>query len=81
MQNPSEALKGISMSEAMHLAQSDAGKDLLAQLQKTHGATLQTAMAQAQSGDLEQVKKTLSSLLSSPEGQQLMETIRRQRNG
>ena len=81
MQNPSENLKGISMAEAMRLAQSDAGKNLLTQLQKNHGATLQTAMAQAQAGDMELVKQTLSSLLSSPEGKQLMDTIRRQQNG
>lgn len=81
MQNRSNDLQGISMAEAMSLAQSDTGKKLFAQLQKSHGSTLQEAMKQAQTGDMEQVKQTLSSLLSSPEGQALMETIRRQRNG
>lgn len=81
MQNRSDDLQGISMAEAMRLAQSDAGKNMLSQLQKSHGATLQKAMEQAQAGNMEQVKQTLSSLLSSPEGQALMDTIRRQRNG
>lgn len=81
MQNRSDDLQGISMAEAMRLAQSDAGKALLSQLQKSHGATMQKAMAQAQAGNMDQVKDTLSQLLSSPEGQALMETIRRQRNG
>ena len=81
MQNRPEDLQGLSMAEAMKLAQSDAGKNMLEQLQKTHGSTLQTAMAQAQAGNMEQVKETLSALLSSPEGKALMDTIRRQRNG
>lgn len=81
MQNRSDDLQGISTAEAMKLAQSDAGKNLLAQLQKAHGSTLQAAMEQAQSGNMEQVKQTLSSLLSSPEGKALMETLRRQSNG
>ena len=81
MQNRSEDPNGISMAEAMKLAQSDAGKNMFAQLQKAHGSTLQEAMKQAKSGNLEQVKQTLSSLLSSPEGQELMEAIRRHRDG
>ena len=81
MQNRSDNPQGLSMAEAMKLAQSDAGKKMFAQLQKTHGATLQTAMQQAQAGDIDQVKETLSALLSSPEGKALMETIRRQQNG
>ena len=81
MQNRSNDLNGISMAEAMKLAQSDAGKNMFAQLQKSHGSTLQAAMEQAQAGNMEQVRQTLSALLSSPEGQALMDTIRRQRNG
>lgn len=81
MQNRSDNPQGLSMAEAMKLAQSDAGKKMFEQLQKTHGATLQTAMQQAQAGDIDQVKQTLSALLSSPEGKALMETIRRQQNG
>lgn len=81
MQNRSDDLQGISMAEAMRLAQSDAGKSMLAQLQKSHGATMQKAMEQAQAGNMDKVKETLSALLSSPEGQALMDTIRRQRNG
>ena len=80
MQNPSKD-QSISMAEAMRLAQSDAGKQIFAQLQKTHGATLQAAMQQAQAGDMEKVKQTLAALLSSPEGKELMNTIRRQQNG
>ena len=81
MQNRSDDLQGISMAEAMKLAQSDAGKIMLAQLQKTHGSTMQRAVEQAQTGNMEQVKQTLSSLLASPEGKELMDIIRRQRNG
>lgn len=67
--------QSFSMQEAMRLAQSDAGKQLLSLLQKTQGDKLQEAMDQAAAGDYEQVKKTMSSLLSSPEAQALVKKL------
>ena len=61
--------------EAMKLAQSDAGRELYALLQRTQGKQLQSAMDQASAGDYAQVQKTLSSLLSNPEAKKLLEKM------
>lgn len=71
----------FSMQEAMRLAQSDAGKQLLALLQKENGAALQQAMDQAATGDYEQVKKTMSSLLASAEAQALIQQLGGNKHG
>ena len=66
---------GISdaqMKEAMAFAKSEAGQQLLALLQRTQGQQLQTAMDQAASGNMQQVKKTLSALLEDPEARRLL---------
>ena len=67
--------QSFSMQEAMRLAQSDAGKQLLSLLQNTQADQLQAAMDQAAAGDYEQVKKTMSSLLASPEAQALVKKL------
>lgn len=66
---------GFTMREAMKMAQSDPGRQLLALLKQTRGQELETAMAQASAGDYEQVKKTMSGLLSSPEVQALLKQM------
>lgn len=67
--------QSFSMQEAMKLAQSDAGKQLYALLQQTQGEQLQNAMDQAAAGDYDQVKKTMSTLLSSPEAKALLKQL------
>ena len=67
---------GLPIEEAMKLAATPQGQQLLKQLQEQHGQLLQTAMQQAQSGDYEQVKQMLSGLLSSPEGKALFQQLR-----
>ena len=67
---------GFSTEQAMALAQSDAGKKLLALLQETNGDQLQKAMEQAAAGNYQQVKETMSSLLSSREAKALLEKMR-----
>ena len=62
----------FSMQEAMRLAQSDAGQQLLKLLQQQNGTQLQQAMDQAAQGDYDQVKKTMASLLASPEVKALL---------
>lgn len=71
----------FSMEEAMRLANSPEGQKVLAQLQQHHSMALQSAMAQAQSGDYSQIKNTLSAFLQSPEGKQLMNQLRGNQNG
>lgn len=71
-----QPLSEFSAEQAMALAQSDAGKKLLALLQETNGNQLQKAMEQAAAGNYEQVKQTMSSLISSPEAKALLEKMR-----
>ena len=78
MQSNSDFPGDFSIQDAMRLAQSDSGKQLFAILQQTDGGTLRSAMAQAEAGDYDKVKQTLSSLLSNPEIQSLLEQMGRQ---
>lgn len=73
--------RGLDLEQATKLAQSDAGQALLSELQTRHGNALQAAMEQAQAGNYDQVKRTLSSLLNTPEGKALLNQLRGQRNG
>ena len=59
--------KGISIEEAKKLAQSDAGQKLYSALQETHGDKMQEALTQISAGQYDEVKKTLSEMLNSPE--------------
>lgn len=61
-----------NMKEAMKLANSDAGRQLYELLKRTQGQQLQSAMDQAASGNYEEVKRTLSSLLADPEARKLL---------
>lgn len=65
----------FSMQDALRLANSDAGQQLLALLKQEHGAQLQRAMDQAGAGEYEQVQKTLGSVLSSPQAQELLRQL------
>ena len=64
-----------NMKEAMKLANSDAGRQLYELLKRTQGQQLQSAMDQAASGNYEEVKRTLSSLLADPEARKLLSKI------
>lgn len=81
MQKPADYPKGIPMEEAMKLASSPEGKALLSQLQQQHGQQVQSAIAQAQAGNYEQVKKTLATLMDTPAGKALLEQLRGQGHG
>lgn len=71
----------FSMQEALRLAQSDAGQQLLAMLQSQHKDEMNAAMASAGSGDYQQVKKTLASFLSDPKTHALLRQLQEERNG
>ena len=73
MQKKSE---DFSMQEAMKLARSDAGQQLLALIQQQGGGSAQQAMDAAKAGDLEKAKQELASLLASPEVQALLAKLR-----
>lgn len=81
MQKNSDGIGDFSLQEAMKLAQSDAGKQLFSLLQATEGEKLQTAMDQAASGDLKQVKETMQKLMASAQVQELVKKMRGDGNG
>ena len=63
------------MDQLMKLAQSPAGQQLLAMLQRNGADTLQNAIAMAAAGDYQEAKQTLSALLSSPQAQALLKQM------
>ena len=76
MQKKSDAPKDFSIQDAMQLAQSDTGKQLLALLQQRQSDVLSNAMEQAASGDYQQVKQTVSGLMADPEIKALLDRLR-----
>ena len=65
----------FSMQEAMRLANSPAGQQLLALLRSKDQNALNAAADQAGAGNMDQAMKTLSALLSSPEAKDLMQQL------
>lgn len=72
----SNPFQNYSKEQLMAMAQSDAGKKLIALLQQTNGAQLQQAMNQAAAGNYAQVKDTLSSVLNNEQAQRLLKEMR-----
>lgn len=67
----------VSMQEAMRLAGTPAGQQLIQHLQQSGGESMQQAMNSAVAGDYEEAKKLLSKILSTPEARKLMEQLGR----
>lgn len=65
-----------SAEDIKKIAQSKAGQELYTLLQQTQSQQLKDAMAQAAAGDMEQVKKTISVMMDSPEAKALLEQLR-----
>ena len=72
----SNPFQNYSKEQLMAMAQSDAGKKLIALLQQTNSAQLQQAMNQAAAGNYVQVKDTLSSVLNNEQAQKLLKEMR-----
>lgn len=64
-----------NISELIRMAQTPAGQQLIALLQKQDSAQLQQAITYAVSGDYNRAKDILSKLLSSPEAQALLKKL------
>lgn len=71
----------FSMQEAMRLAQSETGQQLMAALQTQNADAVSQAMEQAAAGDMEKARQSISSLLASPQIQALLEQLRRDSHG
>lgn len=65
----------FSMQDALRLANTPAGKQLISLLQQSDTGALRNAMEQASSGNYDQAKKALGPLLRSPEIQKLLEQL------
>ena len=66
----------FSVQEALRLAKSPAGQQLLAMLRQADTGQLQQTMEQFSAGDYNKASQTLSALLSSPEAQRLIRELR-----
>ena len=69
MQKSSE---DFSMQEALRLAQSPAGQQLLAMLRQQDAGQLRQAMEQASAGDLQNARKTVEAMMATPEMQKIL---------
>ena len=65
----------FSIEQARKLANSPTGQQLLKMLQQADEAKLQKVMQQVSSGDLEGAKAAVSQLLSSEQGQKLLQKL------
>lgn len=65
------------MQEAMKIASTPAGQQLMKLLRKNGGQELQEAIAKAASGDYAQAKQAISALLADPEAKKLLEQLGR----
>lgn len=65
----------FSMQEALRLAKSPAGQQLLAMLQQTDRDTLQQIMQHASAGQYDQAKASLQNILTSPEAKALLQEL------
>ena len=67
----------FSMQEALRLAKSPAGQQLLAMLRQADNEQLRQAMQQASAGDFSKAGETLNTLFSSPEAKKLLDELGR----
>lgn len=71
----------FSMQEAMRLANTEAGKQLIALFQQQHGAAFQNVMDSAKAGDMEQAKRSLASFMADPKTKALLRQMQEGQNG
>lgn len=67
----------FDLQEALRLAKTPAGQQLLGMLRDADSGTLKQAADQANAGNTADAMKTLNSILSSPEAKKLLEALRR----
>ena len=72
MQNQEDTLRN-----ALHMAKTPAGQQLIQKLQQSGGDDLRNAVQKAASGDYAQAKQLLTALAENPDIQQLIDQLRR----
>lgn len=65
----------FSMQEAMRLANTDAGQQLLAMLQKSDKRQLDQAMTEVNNGNYQQAAKALTEFMKDPKVRQLLKQM------
>lgn len=74
MNNPQNTFSDFS--DLMKLADSDAGRKLLNLVKKNSTPELESAMQQAQSGDLSQAQEMIRKILETPEAAAFIQQLR-----
>ena len=70
-----EKNRDFSMEDAMRLAKSPAGQQLLSILKQEDSVKLEQAVNHAKAGDYTQAGQAISAMLSSPEAQKLLKEL------
>ena len=71
----------FSMQDALRMAQSPAGQQLLAMLRSGDKSQLQQVVDLAKAGNMDKAGSTLQTLLSSPQAQQLLKQMEGSEHG
>lgn len=66
------------LTEAMRIAKSPAGKQLLELLQKNNAQALQGALQKAANGNYAEARETINAFLTTPEAKALLKQLRDQ---
>lgn len=75
MQSSNNLFNDDSVKQAIRLANSKEGRQLLELLKATKGSELNAAMQQASAGNYDAVKSTLSELLNTHDAQELLKRM------
>ncbi len=67
--------KNFSLQDAMRMANTETGKQLLNQIQKSNPKEFEQAMSQAAQGDYSNLSQTLKPLLASEEVRKLLKQL------
>lgn len=67
----------FSLRQAMQMAQTPAGQQLVALLRSSGGKEFQDAMAKAAAGDYTQARELINAMLNNPEAQKLIKELER----
>ena len=73
--------ENFSMQDALRMAQSPAGQQLLGMLRSGDSGQLQQVMDLAKAGDLEHASASLQAMLSSKQAQQLLKQMEDSKHG
>lgn len=73
--------ENFSMQDALRMAQTPAGQQLLAMLRSGDSGKLQQVMDLAKAGDLKSAGASLQTMLSSQQAQQLLKQMEEQNHG